>query len=436
VSILTSRWTTLKYHPVQAAYWNSPHRFNVVPAGRRSGKTELAKRKVVKNALKGTKFDNPRFFCAAPTVAQAKRIYWQDLKAMVPRDLMSRDPYESDLIIPLITGAELHVLGMDKPERIEGSPWDGGILDEYGNMKEGAWSENVRPALADRNGWCDLIGVPEGRNHYYDKDLQAKAEMALRGSESEWGSFSWFSADILPAAEIEAARRDMHPKVFQQEYEGSFVDFSGVSIFAEESLLVDGSPVPIPPLLDAVFATVDTSIKGGKEHDGTAVVYWGVSQQIGHPLVILDWDIVMFEGSMLETWLMTVFENLQELARRTKVRAGSIGAYIEDANVGTILLQNARNKGWPAQACPSKLTSLGKDARAIGVSGKVYQGKVKFTQPAYDKVVNFKEKTQNHLLRQVTTFHVGDKDAATRADDLLDCFCYGVAVALGDPEGF
>jgi len=36
----------------------------------------------------------------------------------------------------------------------------------------------------------------------------------------------------------------------------------------------------------------------------------------------------------------------------------------------------------------------------------------------------------NHLLHQITTFRIGDKDAARRADDALDCFTYGVAIAL------
>ena len=198
----------------------SPARFNVVPAGRRSGKTERAKRKLVKRAIRGTGFDRPRFFAAAPTRDQAKRIYWSDLKAMVPKVLIA-DVSESELRISLKTGAELWVVGLDKPERIEGSPWDGGVLDEYGNMKAKAWPENVRPALADRHGWCDMIGVPEGRNHYYDLWQAAKA-----GTEG-WAGYHWKSADILDPDEVEAARRDLDELTFQQEYEGSFVSFEG-----------------------------------------------------------------------------------------------------------------------------------------------------------------------------------------------------------------
>lgn len=222
------------YPPAQLAYARSRHRFNVVPAGRRSGKTERAKRKLVRRALSVHELrhaETPRFFAAAPTHAQAKAIYWQDLKALT-RPFWAGRPSESELVIRLVTGAEIVVTGLDKPERIEGSPWDGGVLDEYANMRPSAWSENVRPALSDRHGWCDLIGVPEGRNHYYDLYGRATAEQAEHGAASEWGAFSWVSADVLPAPEIEAARRDLDELTFQQEYEASFVNFEGRAYYS------------------------------------------------------------------------------------------------------------------------------------------------------------------------------------------------------------
>jgi len=228
----------MRAHAGQHAYYQSTHRFNTTPAGRRSGKTEIAKRRLVKRAVRGSKFDGPRYFAGAPTRDQAKRIYWSDLKRMVPREAMresssGRHPWsDSELIIPLWHGGELFVFGMDVPERIEGAPVDGGVLDEYANMKPQAWGENVRPALSDRNGWCDLIGVPEGRNHYYTAVEKAKAELLERGADSEWGYFHWKSADILPAEEIAAAKRDLDTLTFEQEYEASFVNFEGRVYYA------------------------------------------------------------------------------------------------------------------------------------------------------------------------------------------------------------
>lgn len=228
IGTTTSRWTTLRAHAIQYAYWTSVHRFNVVPAGRRSGKTELAKRKVVRASLNpnASKFPDPHYFCAAPTRDQAKRIYWDDLKAMIPKSLIV-DISETELTIWTVLNSSISVVGMDKPERIEGSPWDGGILDEFGNMKGHAWGANVRPALSDRLGWCDLIGVPEGRNHYYDMAEMARTMVMEQGDLSEWGLYHWLSADILPRSEIEAAKRELDPLTYEQEYEASFVNFTG-----------------------------------------------------------------------------------------------------------------------------------------------------------------------------------------------------------------
>jgi hypothetical protein len=217
-----ARLYPLRWHAEQDRLDNSGARFVVVPAGRRSGKTEKAKRKLVRAALSARGVPDPRFFAAAPTRDQAKAIYWADLKAMFPRRLLASPPRETDLSLSLINGAEIHVTGMDKPERIEGRPWNGGILDEFANMKEGAWGENVRPALSDRKGWCWLIGVPEGRNHYYDLWKYAKS-----GSDPEWDGFTWKSADILDREEVEAARRQLDQLVYEQEYEASFVNFEG-----------------------------------------------------------------------------------------------------------------------------------------------------------------------------------------------------------------
>ena len=221
--IVPKRITPLRFHAVQQAWINSAKRFHVVPAGRRSGKTEIAKRKLIKRALTiQCEYDDPRFFAAAPTRDQAKGIFWNDLKSMIPRQLMRGSPLETELCLNLVTGAEIHVVGMDRPERIEGRPWDGGILDESANMRPTAWPQNVRPALSDRGGWCDLIGVPEGGGPY-----QELAEYAQSSGDPEWAFFTWFSADILQPSEIESAKRSLDALTYSQEFEGSFVNFSG-----------------------------------------------------------------------------------------------------------------------------------------------------------------------------------------------------------------
>lgn len=220
---LTPRWYALRPHPQQWALWLSPARFIVVPAGRRSGKTELGKRRLVLGALTPP-HSEARFFAAAPTWQQAKRIWWADLKALSPPNLVA-DKSEGELWIKYVSGATVQVIGLDVPARIEGTPWDGGVLDEYANMSENVWAAHLRPIMAERGGWCWFIGVPEGRNHYHKLYQEAQRRVA-EGSE-EWATFTWWSEDILPKSEVEQAREEMDEDLFEQEFHASFRAFRG-----------------------------------------------------------------------------------------------------------------------------------------------------------------------------------------------------------------
>jgi len=246
--ILTDRWTPMDFHAEQHRLWNSSARFQVVPAGRRSGKTEFAKRIGIRKALGPQKFENAWYVFAAPTHQQAKRIYWDDLKQMVPPRLRLGHPRESGMLIKLYNGAKIQVLGLDKPYRIEGPPLDWICLDEYGNMKESVWKDHVRPALSDRLGQAMFIGVPEGRNHYWNTYKFAQVE-----SNATWEAFSWVSADILPSGEIEAARKELDPRSFEQEYEASFLNFEGRVYYTFDPAIHASKRLSYNPKLDLIF---------------------------------------------------------------------------------------------------------------------------------------------------------------------------------------
>ncbi|MGY6271018.1 terminase large subunit domain-containing protein [Achromobacter denitrificans] len=223
-----ARWYPLKDHPVQLALIEAVSRgvrFPLVPAGRRSGKTERFKRFLTKQA---NRVPGP-YFAAAPTHDQAKKIFWDDLKAFTLSAAHPRRPSESDRIIYLPNGSEIHVIGLDKPQRIEGVPWKGGGIDEFADIKPDAWEANILPALntvnpmdPDYRAWCWLLGVPEGLNHYYD--LCARADAGL---DAAFQVFHWKSAEILPQDVIDAMKRAMSAKQFRQEFEASFETASG-----------------------------------------------------------------------------------------------------------------------------------------------------------------------------------------------------------------
>jgi hypothetical protein len=248
--LLTPRWYALKPHSEQLRLIRSKARFKVVPAARRAGKSERAKRSLILTALEESaegRWSDYRYFAAAPTRDQARSIFWNDLKAMVPRRLLGGRVRESDLTLTLITDAEISVVGLDRAERIEGRSWNGGVVDEIANTKNGIWEANIRPALADRRGWCWLIGTPEGRGSYYDMYQYAKS-----GVDPDWDGFSWISADILDPAEIESARRTMSEEMFAQEMEGSFLNFAG-RVYSSFDSRTHCAPLAYDPRLPLIF---------------------------------------------------------------------------------------------------------------------------------------------------------------------------------------
>jgi hypothetical protein len=261
-SALPERWYPLDHHPTHAALWNSRARFKVVPAGRRSGKTELAKRKGVLLAMAHDRGTNGRYLFGAPTREQAKEIFWHDLKLLVPSWALAREPLESELRIPLVNGANVQVVGLDRPQRIEGSPVDWICLDEYGDMKPEAWDAHVSPAVdtRGREGSVWFIGKPVGRNHYYDLFVKAQTP---RMRERGWEGFTWKSSDILDPQVVEDARLRMDPRTFDQHYNASFLDFTGRVYygFSRETHAVEPLPYyPTWPLIIAFDFNVEPGV--------------------------------------------------------------------------------------------------------------------------------------------------------------------------------
>lgn len=172
---------------------------------------------------------NHMYFAAAPTHSQAKKIFWDDLKAFTLSSTHPKRPSESELKIFMPNGSEIHIIGLDKPERIEGIPWTGGGIDEIADVKSSSWESHIYPALntvnplrPDYRAWCWLLGVPDGLNHYYDM-----CQLAETGTDPDYKVFHWKSAEILPADVIQAAKRTMSLKQYRQEYEASFETASG-----------------------------------------------------------------------------------------------------------------------------------------------------------------------------------------------------------------
>ncbi|MBR8168998.1 hypothetical protein KDX27_14860 [Burkholderia cenocepacia] len=412
-------------HSGQMAAWNKRKRFNALRCGRRWGKTQMA------IAIAGTQATHGEYIgIFAPDYKIMSETYRELEEALAPVTAHSN---KTDGLIRLISGGRIDFWTLNNPKAGRSRKYHGVLVDEAafaGDDMSDIWAKAIAPTLFDFRGWAWAMSTPNGSdpdNWFY----QVCTNPALGWTEYHAPSNT---NPHLPQDEFERIRASNMPLVFQQEYLADFVDWNGAAFFSEESLLVDGEPVDYPTRCDQVFAVVDTALKDGLEHDGTAVTYFARNVITGTPLTILDWDVLQIEGALLESWLPTVAQRCEELAAQTGARQGSLGGWIEDKASGIVLLQQAKRRGLPFHPIEEKLVDLGKEGRALSVSGYVHRGEVKISRYAHDKVTNYKGQTRNHLISQVCGFRLGTK--TPHHMDLLDTFTYGVAISLGDSEGY
>lgn len=237
----------LRPHKLQSKLYRTRARFPVVWAGRGSGKTEVMKRKIVralsmhypKPIAAG---DVPRFFYGLPTNMQAKRVAWDSLKAMLPLawyERKGRTFYESDRVIRTRFGTELHVVGLDAPQRIEGNQWSGGVLDECSDQRPKVFDLTVRPALTAYGGWCARIGVPKrfgiGAEHF-----KLACDQALAGVDPEMEAYHWLSETVVTAEELEAIKATLDERDFNEQYRATWEQIAGAVFWAfDEAVNID-----------------------------------------------------------------------------------------------------------------------------------------------------------------------------------------------------
>ena len=204
------RRISLSLHPKQMEVYQDTHRFRVVVAGRRWGKSYLSRMEMIAHATK----PNQKIWYVAPTYRMAKQIMWGDLLDALPKDWILR-MNETNMMVELVNGSKIELKGADKPDSLRGVGLHGLILDEYQDMREETWTQVLRPTLADKKGWCLFIGTPKSYNVLY------KAyKLGQPGGAKDWKSwqFPTLTSPFIPLAELEAAKKDMDEKSFRQEF--------------------------------------------------------------------------------------------------------------------------------------------------------------------------------------------------------------------------
>jgi phage terminase large subunit-like protein len=220
----------VKLHPAQLEIFNSDKRFKVVSAGRRFGKSRLAAWILIIKALQS---DTKDVFYIGPTFQQAKDIMWGMLKELLHGTELIEQTHENTATMTLTNGRKISLKGSDRPDTLRGVGLHYVVLDEYASMKVEVWEQIIRPTLADVKGGALFIGTPAGKNHFYDLFLEAE-------KDEDWDTFQFNSTDnpLIDPEEVAVARRTMSTQAFRQEFEASFVSFTG-GIFKSEWIKTD-----------------------------------------------------------------------------------------------------------------------------------------------------------------------------------------------------
>ncbi|MBQ4431357.1 MAG: hypothetical protein II877_07610 [Synergistaceae bacterium] len=192
------------------------HRFSVIVAHRRLGKTVCMINHLVRQALRDNSGEG-RYGYIAPYRSQVKDLAWDYVKKFT-EPVPNRRINESELMVEFPNGARIRLYGADNPDSMRGLYFNGVILDEVADMRPSVWGELIRPTLSDRNGCACFIGTPKGMNLFH--------ELYVHGLNAAGWCSRMYRADetgIIPEEELKDAASVMSENQYRQEF---LCDFS------------------------------------------------------------------------------------------------------------------------------------------------------------------------------------------------------------------
>lgn len=302
-------------HQREAHALRLKNRFTTLVWARRSGKTVFSGMELLLAALRTDRQD-AMFGYICPFLKQSKTVAWLYIKRFAA-PIPGVEINESELSVKLPNGAKVRLFGADNGDALRGMYFDGIVIDEVADMKPDVWGEIIRPALADRQGWALFIGTPKGINLF--------SELYYRGlgGEPGWASDLRRASEVgvIPADEIEAARREMSPSQFAAEFD---CDFAA----AVDDVLVR---------LDDVLAAQKRVIIEADYMYGAKILGVDVARYGGDRTVIIKRQgLVAFpplvsQGSDLMATASRVAQLIEEWAPdATFIDAGGVGAGVID----------------------------------------------------------------------------------------------------------
>lgn len=320
------------------------HRFIVLVAHRRFGKTVLSVNHLIKQAIL-CRQARGSFAYVAPYRNQAKEIAWGYLKHYT-ENLPMRVINESELSLTFPNGARIRVFGADNPDALRGLYFDGVVLDEVAQMKPEMWGEILQPALADRKGWSLFIGTPQGVNLF--SELYNFATEAMNPDSPKYDP-AWIAlryrvdeTNAIDTDEVERLKRELSENAWRQEM---LCDFSASA---------DDVLIPIDIVTDAC----SRSVKAADVH-GMPVIFGIDVARFGSD------SSVVFRRQGLQAFKPDIFHGIDNMRL-----AGQIARLISEFNPDAVFIDAGQGQG-----VIDRLRQLGYTVNEVPFGGKALDNK-------------------------------------------------------------
>jgi len=207
-------------HTGQLEVAKDKHRYRVICAGRRWGKSVLAQLVVLQWAIK----EPGNYWIVSPTYRQGKQIHWRGLQEVIP-SLWIAKKNEVELSITLKNGSIIELKGAENPDNLRGIKLRGLVIDEIASIKNWGWlwDEVLRATLTDYSSPALFISTPKGYNHFHE--LYQQGQFGTDDYKS-W-RFTSYDNPYIKKEEIDFAKKDLSENVFHQEYMADFRKYTG-----------------------------------------------------------------------------------------------------------------------------------------------------------------------------------------------------------------
>ena len=231
--------------PWQTKVYSFLKRFNIIRAGRRTGKTRLAIYALLRHAITHT---NSLCWFVALDVSTCVELAMPEFLRVCPPELIVGINRQSRTIT-LINGAVVVFKTAESADALRGRGVDFIVLEEFAFWKHGIelWNDVLAPQLMGRGGIAVFISSPNGSNFFRRLEDQANADIKANGSLSEWyvATGTIYDNPFITKDEIERRHQQVPEITWKQEYMAEYVDEIGPVYWGFDSVkCICEMPVP------------------------------------------------------------------------------------------------------------------------------------------------------------------------------------------------